>query len=49
MFTVILFIYFNTIFIRKNGFVVLYQKIAVETMTFLDILFVDANKFSSGT
>ena len=49
MFTMILFIYFNTIFIRKNSFVVLYQEIAVETITFIDTLFVDANKFSSGT
>ena len=50
MFTIIQFIYFNTIFIhKKNSFVAPYQEIAAETITFLDILFVDANKFSSGT
>ena len=33
----------------KNGFVVPYQDIAAETITFLDISFADANKFSSRT
>ena len=49
MFTIILFIYFNTIFILKKGFEAPYQEIAAETLTFFEILFVDANKFSSGT
>ena len=49
MFTIILFIYFNTIFIHKKSFVAPYQEIAAETISFPDILLVDANKFSSGT
>ena len=51
MFTIIFSIYFSIIFIhkKKNGFVAPYQEIAAESVTFLDILFVEANKFSSGT
>ena len=51
MFTIIFSIYFSIIFIhkKKNGFVAPYQEIAAETMTFLDVLFVDANQFLSGT
>ena len=32
----------------KKGFVTPYHKIATDTMTFLDILFVEQSKFSSG-
>ena len=34
--------------LQKNGFATLYQEIVAEAINFLDILFVDANKFSSG-
>ena len=46
MFAIILFIYLNAIFIHKNSFMVPYQEIAAETMTFLDILFVEHQFFS---
>ena len=42
----IFFIYFSTIFIHKKR---LCGAVARETINFLDILFVDANKFWSGT
>ena len=48
MFTITLFTLIS-FSLTKNDFVALYQKIAAETKTFLDILFVDAYKFSSGT
>ena len=49
MFTIILFIYFISFSFTKTGFVAPNQEIAEVAITFLDILFVDANKFSSGT
>ena len=48
MFSIILFVSIPFSF-AKNGFVAPYEEITGETTIFLDILFVDANKFSSGT
>ena len=48
MFTIISLFTLIPFSLTKNGFVAPIQEIAAEPTTFLDILFVDANKFSSG-
>ena len=42
------FVNFDTTVIYKKGLVTPYHEIAVDTMTFMDILFVELSKYSSG-
>ena len=48
MSAIVFFVNFGIIFVYKKRVITPYHEIAANTMTFLDILFVEQSKFSSG-